>query len=61
MSTTETALTAHLLKPDGKLDDEMLRDMSHEMERRFTIHHVTLQWEQGDCKRPCPQAAENVI
>jgi cobalt-zinc-cadmium efflux system protein len=50
MSTTQTALTAHLVKPDGKLDDETLRDIAHEMEHRFNIQHVTVQWEQrGEC------------
>jgi len=53
MSTTGTALTAHLVKPDGKLDDEMLREISHEMEHRFQIQHVTLQWEQGNASEPC--------
>jgi cobalt-zinc-cadmium efflux system protein len=61
MSTTETALTAHLIKPDGKLDDSMLQEMAHEMEHRFSIHHVTLQCEQGDVKTPCRQAPENVV
>jgi cobalt-zinc-cadmium efflux system protein len=61
MSTTETALTAHLLKPDGNLDDDMLRDISREMEDRFRIHHVTLQCERGDCKTPCPQAPDDVV
>jgi cobalt-zinc-cadmium efflux system protein len=61
MSTTETALTAHLLKPDGKLDDEMLRQISEEMEHRFSIHHITLQWETGTAKTPCPQASDQVV
>jgi cobalt-zinc-cadmium efflux system protein len=61
MSTTETALTAHLLKPDGKLDDTMLREISHEMEHRFAIGHVTLQWEQGKSGEPCPQAPDHVV
>src|SRR4029077_4988852 len=29
MSTTETALTAHLVKPDGKLDDPLLDQIQH--------------------------------
>jgi cobalt-zinc-cadmium efflux system protein len=55
MSTTGTALTAHLVKPDGQLDDRMLRDIAHEMEHRFSIHHVTLQWERGEerCRQAC--------
>ena len=61
MSTTQTALTAHLVKPDGKLDDEMLHEISHEMEHRFQIQHVTLQWEKGDGKHGCPQAPDSVV
>ena len=61
MSTTETALTAHLLKPDGKLDDEMLRHISNEMQHRFSIHHITLQCETGHSKPPCPQAPDDVV
>lgn len=61
MSTTETALTAHLLKPDGKLDDEMLRHISDEMQHRFSIHHITLQCETGNAKTPCPQAPDDVV
>jgi cobalt-zinc-cadmium efflux system protein len=58
MSTTRTALTAHLIKPDGKLDDDLLCAISTELEHRFHIQHVTVQWEQkhknGDCG--CNQA-----
>jgi cobalt-zinc-cadmium efflux system protein len=61
ISTTGTALTAHLVKPDGKLDDKMLCDIAREMEARFSIHHVTLQWERGDHDAPCRQAPEHVV
>lgn len=59
MSTTQTALTAHLVKPDGALDDKMLHEICHEMEHRFQIQHVTVQWEQG--KAACRQAPEEVV
>lgn len=61
MSTTQTALTAHLIKPDGKLDDDMLQDIRDEMEHRFRIHHVTLQLEQGNGCEPCRQARDEVV
>jgi len=61
MSTTQVALTAHLVKPDGKMDDEMLNEIAEEMEHRFQIQHVTLQWERGDGTRPCPQAPDSVV
>src|SRR5690606_3497710 len=37
MSTTETALTAHLVIPGGHPGDSFLRDLAHELEHRFSI------------------------
>jgi cobalt-zinc-cadmium efflux system protein len=54
LSTTETALTAHLVRPAATLDDAFLDKAAHELKRRFTIHHVTLQIECGDAMHPCP-------
>lgn len=56
MSTMQTALTAHLVKPDGKLDDDTLHDIAHEMEHRFDIQHVTIQWEQRSQCSGCDKA-----
>ena len=61
MSTTQTALTAHLVKPDGKLDDELLHKICHELEARFQIQHVTVQWERGDGARGCKQEPDEVV
>jgi cobalt-zinc-cadmium efflux system protein len=61
MSTSETALTAHLLKPDGKLDDKLLQRVSHEMEERFEIQHVTLQLESGNGAGQCRQEPEDAV
>lgn len=51
MSTTESALTAHLIIPDGHPGDSMLREIAHQLEDRFGIHHTTIQVEQSadDC------------
>lgn len=48
MSTTETALTAHLVKPDPAGDDDLLAKLTTTLEQRFDIDHVTIQWERGD-------------
>jgi cobalt-zinc-cadmium efflux system protein len=61
MSTTQTALTAHLVKPDGKLDDELLHEICHELEERFQIQHVTVQWEQGNGTQTCKQEPDEVV
>lgn len=47
MSTTETALTAHLVMPGGQPGDAFLHDLAHNLEHRFGIGHVTVQVETG--------------
>jgi cobalt-zinc-cadmium efflux system protein len=54
MSTTETALTAHLVRPGAALDDGLLTEACSELKRRFSIHHSTLQIECGEA--PCELA-----
>ena len=44
MSTNETALTAHLVRPGGT-DDAFLHGVCEELSNRFNIHHATLQIE----------------
>lgn len=60
LSTTTTAMTAHLVMPDGHPGDAFLRDLSHDIEHEFGIGHVTVQIERGDGD-VCRLAAENVI
>ena len=43
MSTTETALTAHLRMPAGYPDDAFFDQVADELEHRFGIKHSTLQ------------------
>lgn len=45
LSTTETALTAHLVMPDGHPGDGFLQDIVHDLHGRFDIGHATLQVE----------------
>jgi len=47
MSTTETALTAHLVMPEGQPGDAFLHEIAHELEHRFRIGHTTVQVETG--------------
>jgi len=51
MSTNETALTAHLVRPTG-FNDAFLHGVCAELARRFGIQHATLQIEAGSdvCK-----------
>jgi cobalt-zinc-cadmium efflux system protein len=43
MGTSETALTAHLVMPEGGGDDAFLKHATDELHEHFEIHHVTLQ------------------
>ncbi|HYG27554.1 MAG TPA: cation diffusion facilitator family transporter, partial [Caulobacteraceae bacterium] len=54
MSTTETALTAHLIRPAGGEHDAFLHDASHGLAERFGIGHATLQVETGGACRLAP-------
>lgn len=50
MSTTETALTAHLVMPAGHPGDAFLHDIARELEHHHRISHATIQIEQSrDC------------
>jgi len=52
MSTTEAALTAHLVIPGGHPGDVFLRTMAHDLEQHYGIGHATVQVETGtaDCE-----------
>jgi cobalt-zinc-cadmium efflux system protein len=61
MSTTETAMTAHLVRPGAGLDDHLLHDVCHELEHRFRISHATLQVEAGNTGHVCRLAPDHVV
>jgi cobalt-zinc-cadmium efflux system protein len=61
MSTTETALTAHLVRPGAPLDDALLHHTCMELRARFSVHHATLQVEAGEGDHPCHLADEAVV
>lgn len=53
MSTTESALTAHVIKPEVADDDLFLRDLAEKMQHDFGIAHPTIQIERGHGPTPC--------
>ncbi|RYY03226.1 MAG: cation transporter [Gammaproteobacteria bacterium] len=53
LSTTESALTVHLVMPGGYPGDAALTQLSDELKSRFSIHHSTLQFEQGSITHSC--------
>lgn len=56
MSTSETALTAHLVMPGGHPGDAFLAEAGDMLHDRFDIEHATFQIEIGDTGLPCPLA-----
>jgi len=46
-STTETALTVHLVMPGGHPGDAVLAELCHSLKSRFRIGHATFQVETG--------------
>ena len=60
MSTTETALTAHLVTPAGYPGDGFSAGIAAELKKRFGIDHVTLQIET-DPTSPCALEPDHVV
>jgi cobalt-zinc-cadmium efflux system protein len=53
MSTSETAMTAHLLLPEGHPGKGFLGEIQKQMMHRFSIHHTTIQIEVDDGEEGC--------
>lgn len=53
MSTSESALTVHLVMPGGHPGDDFLHELGHELHNRFDIDHATVQIEAGDTDKRC--------
>lgn len=60
MSTTETALTCHLVMPKGHPGDEFLKELYHQLHDKFEIAHPTLQIELGNADI-CKLAPDHVV
>jgi cobalt-zinc-cadmium efflux system protein len=56
MSTTETALTAHLQMSEPPETDEFLHHLAGQLQQKFKIAHATFQIERGDQSHPCRQS-----
>lgn len=62
LSTTETALTAHLVTDDPQTaNNQLIARLCRELRERFDIVHVTLQFEHGDPVDPCGLASVDVV
>ncbi len=61
MSTTEIALTVHLVMEESPRDDSFLHDLCRDLRERFGIGHATTQIECGDGTVACHQAPADVV
>ena len=61
MSTTETALTCHLVMPGGHPGDAALAALTHDLEHEFGIRHATIQIEIGDSAEACALTPEHLV
>jgi cobalt-zinc-cadmium efflux system protein len=60
MSTTENALTCHLVMPEGHPGDAFLHELASNLAERFKIIHTTVQIEV-DPQMACAQAPDEVV
>jgi cobalt-zinc-cadmium efflux system protein len=61
MSTTETALTVHLVMPAGYPGDAFVWEICKELQEHFGIKHSTIQIEIGDSEYPCALEPDHVV
>jgi cobalt-zinc-cadmium efflux system protein len=61
MSTSETALTVHLMMPGGHPGDDFLAEVIRQIEAEFHIGHATIQIETGTSASPCALAPDHVV
>lgn len=61
MSTTETALTAHLVVTGGHPGDDFLDRVAGDLDHHFGIGHATLQIELADGNGACRLAPGDVV
>jgi cobalt-zinc-cadmium efflux system protein len=60
MSTTEVALTCHIVTPDGHPGDVFLMEIARHLKEDFGIQHATVQIET-DLQSPCALAPDHVV
>jgi cobalt-zinc-cadmium efflux system protein len=61
MSTTETALTAHVVMPGAYSTPTFLSDVCRELHERFDIDHSTLQIDHPEAPAPCALASDETV
>jgi cobalt-zinc-cadmium efflux system protein len=60
MSTSETALTAHLVMPEGHPGDDFLMSICRDLRQTYSIGHATIQVET-DVNTSCALAPDDAV
>ena len=61
LGTQETALTVHLVLPDGHNGEGLIERLSGEIRQRFGIGHATFQMETPEAARRCGLRPDHVV
>lgn len=61
LSTTENALTGHLVVDPTRCSPGFLKDVEHTLEHRFGIHHMTIQMDPPDSAADCSRAGGQAL
>lgn len=61
LSTTESALTAHLVMPGNACEPTFLADVCRQLHERFEIDHATLQVDPEEAPSPCKLAPDEIL
>ncbi len=61
LSTTETALTAHVVMPGSSQRPAFLAEVCSALRAKFAIEHSTLQIDPEDAPAPCALAPDEVV
>jgi cobalt-zinc-cadmium efflux system protein len=61
MSTTEVALTAHLIVPWDTCSPTLITDLCGTIQSRFKIGHITIQLEPAGHAEVCEQGVEGAV
>jgi cobalt-zinc-cadmium efflux system protein len=61
MSTTETALTAHLVMPANSCEPTFLAEVCKALQAKFAIDHATLQIDPEEAPAPCVLASDEIV
>jgi cobalt-zinc-cadmium efflux system protein len=61
MSTTETALTAHLVMPGNSYDPSFLVSACKALHDKFDVDHATLQIDPQEAPAPCALAPDDIV